>query len=284
MNYKHIKSRFIALIITFFILSCGQWDGDLFAKGKSATGKGKRTYSKILKNGTSKEKLEFAEQAYNNKSYKRVIAIYEDMLPLMRGRDGLEEILYRLAYCYYYESDYFMASHYFRSLMRQFPNGRHLEEAMYMGAYCKSMESLYFRLDQTATKDAIKHFQLFVNYYPKSARVEEANGIIDVMRAKLAHKSFEIANMYYRRELYNAAAIAYNNFLREFPESSHREEAMYKLVKSRYLYANKSVAAKQPERFAKVIESDEMFYRNYKDSKYVKELDKYKDFSYGKSR
>ncbi|MDR2556883.1 MAG: outer membrane protein assembly factor BamD [Bacteroidales bacterium] len=270
-----MRSSFIAFICVFVLLLGGQ---DMFAAKKSSPDK-KKTYSKILKNGTSKEKLEYADLAYNNKNYKKVIAIYEDMLPLLRGRDGLEDILYRLAYCYYYEGDYFMSSHYFRSVTRQFPNSRYLEEAMYMGAYCKSMESLYFRLDQTATKDAIKQLQLFVNYYPKSARVEEANGIIDRMRAKLARKSFEIANMYYRRELYNAAAIAYSNFLNEFPESLYREEAMYKLVKSRYLYADKSVAAKQPERFAKVIESYEMFYRNYGDSKYIKELNKYNDLS-----
>ncbi|MDR1973618.1 MAG: outer membrane protein assembly factor BamD [Bacteroidales bacterium] len=248
-------------------------------KSSTSDKSAKKSYNKVLKNGTSKEKLEFAEQAYNSKSYKKAIAIYEDMLPFLRGREGLEEVLYRLAYGYYYESDYFMGSHYFRLLTRQFPNGSYLEEAMYMAAYCKSMESLYFRLDQTATKDAIKQLQLFVNYYPKSQRVAEANGIIDKMRAKLARKSFEIANMYYRRDLYNAAAIAYNNFLREYPESSYREEAMYKLVKSRYLYADKSIAAKQPERYAKVIESYEMFYRNFQASKYMKELNRYKEVS-----
>ncbi|MDR0763687.1 MAG: outer membrane protein assembly factor BamD [Bacteroidales bacterium] len=275
-----MRSSFIAFICVFTLLFCGQ---DSFAAKKSSTNK-KKTYSKILKEGTSKEKLDYAEQAYNSKSYKKVIAIYEDMLPLLRGRDGFEDVLYRLAYCYYYEGDYFMSSHYFRSLTRQFPNGSYLEEAMYMGAYCKSMESLYFRLDQTATKDAIRQLQLFVNYYPKSARVIEANGIIDKMRAKLARKSFEIANMYYRRDLYNAAAIAYGIFLREYPESLYREEAMYKLVKSRYLYADKSVAARQPERFAKMIESYEMFYRNYRDSKYMKEINKYKDVAQSRGK
>jgi outer membrane protein assembly factor BamD len=251
--------------------------------GKSTKNK-KKSYNKILKNGTSQEKLDYAEQAYNIKNYKRAIAIYEEMLPLLRGRDGLEEVLYRLAYGYYYEGDYFMSGHYFRSLTRQFPNGSNLEEAMYMGAYCKSMESLYYKLDPSPTKDAIKQFQLFINYYPQSSRVAEANKIMGDMRAKLARKSYEIANMYYRRELYNSAAIAYSNFLREYPESIYREEAMYKLVVSRYIYADKSIRARQPERFTKVLESYEMFYRNYKDSKYIKELNKYKEISHEKSK
>jgi outer membrane protein assembly factor BamD len=251
--------------------------------GKSSKNK-KKSYNKILKNGTSQEKFDYANEAYKNKNYKRAITIYEEMLPLLRGRDGLDDVLYRLAYGYYYEGDYFMAGHYFRSLMRQFPNGSNLEEAMYMGAYCKSIESLFYKLDQTPTKDAIKQFQLFINYYPQSPRVAEANKIMGDMRAKLARKSYEIANMYYRRELYNSASIAYSNFLREYPESIYREEAMYRLVISRYLYADKSISARQPERFAKVLDSYEMFYRNYQDSKYIKELNKYKEISHEKSK
>ncbi len=234
-----------------------------------------KEYNQISKKGTVEEKYNFALKAYDKQDYRKSSSIFEELLPLFRGKDALDGLLYNLAYSYFYDKDYFMAAYYFRTLARQFPNGQRVEEATYMSAYCKSLESPDFRLDQSATKEAIKQLQLYINYYPESRRVEEASRLIVEMRAKLALKAFNIAGMYYRRGLYNAAAITFNNFLRDYPESPDREQAMFLMLKSRFLYAKNSFKHLQPERYRKVLDIYDMFLRNYAGSRYREDADKF---------
>lgn len=233
-----------------------------------------KEYNRVSKNGTIEDKYNFALKAYDKQDYKKSSAVFEELLPLFRGKDALEGLLYNLAYSYFYDKDYYMAAYYFLTLSRQFPNGSKVEEATYMSAYCKTLESPDFRLDQSATKEAIKQLQLYINYYPDSPRVEEASRLIVEMRKKLALKAFNIAGMYYRRNLYNAAAICYNNFLRDFPESPDREQAMFLMLKCRYLYAKNSFKHLQPERYRKVVDIYDLFLRSYADSRYRDDADK----------
>lgn len=234
-----------------------------------------KEYNTVSKQGTIEEKYEFAVKAYEKQDYKKSVALFEELLPLFRGKDVLESLLYNLAYSYFYDKDYFMAAYYFRTLARQFPEGEHTEEVTYMSAYCKTLESPDYKLDQTATYEAIKQMQLYINYYPDGLHTDEAGRLIVEMRAKLATKAFHVAGMYYRRSLYNAAAISYNNFLKDYPESPDREQAMFLLLKSRYLYAKNSVRRLQSERFRKVVDTYDLFLRSYSSSRYKDEADKY---------
>lgn len=233
-----------------------------------------KEYNMVLKQGTVEQKYDFAVKAYDKQDYKKAVNLFEELLPLFRGKDAIEGLLYNLAYSYFYDKDYYMASHYFRSLARQFPNGDHVEQATYMSAYCKTLESPDYRLDQTATQEAIKQLQLYINYYPDSRRADEASRLIVEMRQKLATKAFNIAKMYYRRNLYNAAGICYRNFLKDYPESPDRAEAMYLMIRSHYLYAKNSVAAMQAERYRKVLDDYELFMRVYADSQYREDVEK----------
>lgn len=233
-----------------------------------------KEYNQVLKQGGVEDKYNFAVKAYDKQDYKKAVTLFEELLPLFRGKDALEGLLYNLAYSYFYDKDYFMASYYFRLLARQFPNGNKIEEVTYMSAYCKTLESPDFHLDQSATEEAIKQLQLFINYYPDSRRTEEASRLIVEMRQKLATKAFHIAGMYYRRGLYNASAISYNNFLKDFPESPDREQAMFLMLKSRYLYAKNSVRTEQSERYRKVVDAYELFLRTYSQSRYRQDVEK----------
>lgn len=262
-----VKFRHI-LLISLMILFCG------CAYQKE--------YNAVSKRGTPAEKYDFAVRAYDKGDYKKAITVMEELMPSYRGKDNFESLIYHLAYAYFYERDYYMAAYYFRMVGRMFPSSAVIEETAYMSAYCKFLESPYYKLDQSATTEAIKQLQLFINYYPNSPKVDEAARLITEMRHKLALKAYEVANMYYRRSLYNAAAIAYYNFLRDYPESVYREEAAFKMLRSRFLYAENSIKEKQNERYAKVGDAYEMFLRSFADSKYRKEADRYYSISQSK--
>ncbi|MCL2413096.1 MAG: outer membrane protein assembly factor BamD, partial [Bacteroidales bacterium] len=145
----------------------------------------------------------------------------------------------------------------------------------FMAAYSMMMDVPYFRLDQTNAHNAIRQFQLFINYFSDSPRVPEANEHIDMLRLQLARKAFALANNYYRRSLYLAASISFRNVMRDFPETRFREEAMYMMVKSLFYYADNSIRARQHERFTNTLEAHQNFERTFPESRFLNRLQPY---------
>jgi outer membrane protein assembly factor BamD len=140
-----------------------------------------------------------------------------------------------------------------------------------MSAYCKYLDSPTYTLDQTSTHEALKELQIFINFYPKSDRVAEANKLIDALRLKLIEKAYEIAKLYYKTESYNAAQIAFTNILKDFPETSYREEIMFNIVKSSYYYAKNSIDSKKQERYKTVIDAYNSLINTFPDTKFKKD-------------
>ena len=50
---------------------------------------------------------------------------------------------------------------------------------------------------EAETNKAIQEFQLFINLYPNSGRVDEVTHLMDEMRDKLVYKSYLNAKLYY---------------------------------------------------------------------------------------
>ena len=124
-------------------------------------------------------------------------------------------------------------------------------------------------LEQSYTQQCMEAIQLFVNTYPESKYVADANKMFDASRQKLEEKAFYSANLYYRMEKYNAAASAFDNMQRDYPESKDVELAMFMELKSDYLYALNSIPGKQPERYQKAISAYQTFTARYNKSKYI---------------
>jgi outer membrane protein assembly factor BamD len=137
------------------------------------------------------------------------------------------------------------------------------------------LQSPKARLDQQVTQDAIDALQLYINLYPFSDRVDEANRLMDELVDKLVYKSYLSAKLYYDFENYKAAVIALNNSLEKNPESKYREELKYMLLKSKYLLATNSVSDKQEERYSNALDEYFSFVDEYPDSDYKKEIEKY---------
>src|SRR5699024_6854097 len=114
-------------------------------------------------------------------------------------------------------------------------------------------------LDQTYTERSIDAFQLFVNTFPNSDRVEQSNTLIDDMRQKLEKKRLEEAKLYINLHQYEAAAQVLENLLKDFPETDRAEEVRFLIVRSAYELAINSVYEKQRERFEKTNSLAEAF-------------------------
>jgi len=229
---------------------------------------------KLLKSTDNELKYESAIAYFNKKDYYRALQLFDQLSAIYRGTTRGERINYYQAYCYYEQSDYVLAGYYFQRFAKNYPNSKDAEEAFYMSALCKYKLSPRYSLDQTNTYEAITEFQTFLNRYPNTARKNECNKYIDVLRAKLAKKDFEIAKLYFKMDEFEAAVVCFKNIIKDYPNSTYVEEASYYIVRSYYRFAMNSVQDKKMERFQKAFDSYNDFISYFADSQYRKEIDK----------
>jgi outer membrane protein assembly factor BamD len=232
-------------------------------------------YRHVQKSRDTDFKYDFAMRMFEEGRYARALQVFEEIQPFMRGRENFPNMTFVMAQAYYRSRDYFMAGTVFQNYARLFPNSERAEEAFFMGAYCMMLDVPYYKLDQASAHNAIRQFQLFINYYSTSPKVQEANQHIDALRLQLARKAFALANNYYRRSLYLSASISFKNVMKDFPETAFREQAMYMNVKSLYYYAHHSIRNRQVERFTNTLEAFEQLERSYPESLYISQLQNY---------
>lgn len=234
-------------------------------------------YQKLLKSDDHELKFTKAVEYYESGSYGKAITLLTDVLPIYRGTTKAEDVNYYYAMAHYEQGDYIMASHYFQSFVNAFPNSSHAEEFLFLSAYCQYLESPRPSLDQSTTRNAIKELQGFINRYPYSEKVEEANQLIDELRFKLESKRFENAMLYFKINDFTAAVATFENLIKDFPDTEYREEALFYIVLSHYEYASRSIEIRQPERFQEVILAYRQLERQFPESAYLARAERMRD-------
>lgn len=244
-------------------------------------------YNKMLKGTDNEAKYAAALDYYEKKNYDRALQLFDVMQSYYRNKPEGENIAYLTAECYFNKKDYYIASSYYKRFVTRYPMSRRAEEALYKSAICYYRLSPKMTLDQDDTYTAINEFQAFINAFPNSPKVEDANGKIDTLRTKLADKEFEICNLYFKMEEYQAAITSYEAYLKDYPNTQYRELILNNMVINYYRYAENSVRAKQRERYELAIEKYNTLCYVFPESQYIamleptvkkirEKLDKYK--------
>ncbi len=233
----------------------------------------KSQFERIRTSGDPQLLYKAGMQYYEEEEYQKAQTLFELIISSYRGRKEAEDLFFKYAYTYYHLESYILASYYFKNFSQTYTTSDKREEADFMMAYCNYKLSPVFRLDQSYTIQAIEEFQLFVNTYPNSERVEECNRLIDELRAKLEKKAFTESRLYFDLRQYQAAMHTFENLLRDFPETSRAEEVRYFIVRSSYLLAENSVLSKQGERYRRTIQLAEEFLEKYGNSDYRPEVE-----------
>ncbi len=232
-------------------------------------------YQKIVKSTDYEYKLKKAREYYDNGDFTKSTQLYSELVNIYRGTNRADQVYYYLAKSNFGQHDYLMAGHYFRQLVKEYTRSTFAEESQYMIAYCYYLDSPTPRLDQKTTQDAIDAFQLFINIFPSSNKVAEANKLIDEMREKLVLKSYLNGKLYYDLGDYRASVISLSNSLKEYPDSKYREELMFYLLKSKYLLGENSIEEKKRDRLNAELDEYYSFVDEFPNSKYRKEADRF---------
>ncbi|HTJ13809.1 MAG TPA: outer membrane protein assembly factor BamD [Dinghuibacter sp.] len=209
-------------------------------------------FSRVQKSNDYSYKLRMAEQYFVKKKYNFAQQLFEELLPIYKGTEEAENMLYKYAYCAYYLEDYLSAEGIFKQFIESYPKSEMVEEVDFMRAYCYYKQSPKVELDQSNTEKAMGAMQAFINMHPTSPRVKEAGNIIDICRQKLEDKEEQAAQLYFNIGYFRAAAITFAQVLEDYPDSKKGDFYKLMVVRSDYEFAKISVEWKQKERYETV--------------------------------
>jgi outer membrane protein assembly factor BamD len=228
-------------------------------------------YQKLLKSNDRVMKYEKAMQYFEEEEWNRSKTLIEDIIPVYKGTDKGEELLFKFAYCHYRMRDYILAGYYFRKFTETYGNSKLVEEAAFRSAECYYLDSPRSSLDQSSTKTALLELELFMVKYQRSAYVTQSQELKNELTNKLAEKQYNNAMHFLHLEYYNSALTALNNCLSSYPYSKFREEILFYLLKSNFEYARNSVQEKQKARFSDAISAYYKYNDEFSEGKFARE-------------
>lgn len=219
--------------------------------------------------------LQTANEFYDEGKWANALELYSKIAVAFAGTDQGADVAYKQADANFKDRNYRLAAHQFKTFHLSYPTDPRAEEAAFRSAFSFYTDSPDYNLDQTSTYKAIEELQSFINMYPNSSHVAEANQYIDELRVKLEKKAFEIAKIYYKTLKYKAAGIAFDNMLDDYPDTKYREEAMIYSLRSKYeLAVNFSRFETKELRLQNAMTQYRLFTKAYPNSKWKAEAEK----------
>ncbi|WP_440998882.1 outer membrane protein assembly factor BamD [Fodinibius sp. SL11] len=216
---------------------------------------------------------------YEKEDYTEASEAFETVVQIARGTEYGQEAQFYLAESYYNDERYLLAASEYERFISLFPRVERRQEAQFKEAYCYYKLSPRYKLDQKYTRNAIEKFQLYNSRFPNSEKADEVGKYISEMRTKLAKKLYHSADLYLRTDRYEAAIIYYDLTIDKYPETEWAQRALVDEIETYNIYAERSVASKQRERYQKAIEAYEKFIQLFPNGKFRQQAEELVDES-----
>ena len=251
-----VYKSFYLIILAVLVISCGE-------------------FRKLQKSDDWKAKYEGAMAYYEEGDYYRAIALFEEILPVTRGKAEGEQAQFYYAYAHYNDNQFILSAHYFKTFYETYSRSPLANEAQFMYAYSLYQSSPIYSLDQTSTKEAIGAFQVFINRNRDSKYLTEANQILNELQIKLETKAYNGAKLYHKIGVLQSAITAFDNFAINYPDSRFNDELQYLKIESTFQMADLSIPSKKKERFRNVVDLYEEYVDDYPESSWIPDAGKY---------
>lgn len=236
-------------------------------------------YNKLLKSTDYEYKYEAAKSYFAKGQYNRAATLLNELIAILKGTDKAEESLYMLGMCYYNEQDYQTAAQTFIQYYQVYPRGTYTELSRFHAGKALFLDTPEPRLDQSSTYKAIDELQMFMEYYPQSAKHQEAQQMIFELQDKLVMKEYLSAKLYYNLgnymgNNYQSCVITAQNALKDYPYTNLREDLSILILRAKYELAVYSVEERKQERNREAVDEYYAFKNEFPESKYLKEAER----------
>ncbi|KQB41828.1 putative lipoprotein [Flavobacterium daejeonense] len=251
---KKMKKIVSLLLLVVFFSSCNE-------------------YQKALKSEDVSVKYKMADTLYAQAKYSKALRLFEQIAPEFRGKPQAEKMFYMYAQSYYKTKQYYLAAYQFESFASGYPKSVKIEEASFLGAKSYAVLSPVYSLDQADTYKAIEKMQAFIDRFPNSQYLTEANGLTKLLSEKIEKKVYENAKGYNTISDYKSALVAFDNFIIDYPGTKFKEDALFYKLDSAYKLGINSVPEKMQERLNVAKTSYQNLIKFKADTKYKEQAD-----------
>lgn len=131
----------------------------------------------------------------------------------------------------------------YQNVIEKFPNDPVAADAQYQIGYIYSQASRNGTYDPNATNKAKTGFEDFLYRHPNSEKSAQARENLKTIEHQQTSNAFDIARFYDKQKKYRAAAIYYNDVIRQQPDSKEGDHAKKRISELRAKYGD---AALQP--------------------------------------
>ncbi|MDH4063958.1 MAG: outer membrane protein assembly factor BamD [Acidobacteriota bacterium] len=150
-----------------------------------------------------------------------------------------------------------LAANEFREFQTFYPTHPRADYAQLQLARSYTAQMLAPERDQSATRDAVKEIETFLQRYPNSTLMPEARAIEREARDRLSQAGYRIGFFYYRARWYPGAIDRFREVLTSDPGFSNRDAVYFHLAESLYRTDKKAEALPYYERLLREFEQSE---------------------------
>jgi outer membrane protein assembly factor BamD len=131
----------------------------------------------------------------------------------------------------------------YQAVVEKFPNDPIAVDAQYQIGYIWSQASAGGTYDPATATHAKVGFEDFLARYPNSEKAAQARENLKRMERKQTSTAYDIAKFYDKQKYYRAAAIYYNEVIRQQPSSPEAERAKKRVSELRAKYGDAKLQA-----------------------------------------
>ena len=198
-------------------------------------------------------RLEKAMGYFDKGKYPRAKDEFDYIIMADPGSKISNESQYYMAESMFQIEEYDEASIAFDRYVRFSPHYLKIEKARYRICECAINLSNSYQREQSQTHRALEQLQMFIEDFPASDLIDDAENAMLALRLKLAQKDYEVGRMYLKLEEYDSALIYFRSVLNHYYDTSFSDDARVGIIFTHILNDNregaKSYFKSQKERF-----------------------------------
>ena len=198
-------------------------------------------------------RFEKAMGYFDKGKYSRAKDEFDYIIMADPGSKIANESQYYMAESMFQIEEYNEASIAFDRYVRFSPDYTKIEKSRYRICECAINLSNSYQREQSQTHRALEQLQMFIEDFPASDLIDDAEDEMLVLRLKLAQKDYEVGRMYLKLEEYDSALIYFRSVLNHYYDTSFSDDARIGIIFTHILNNNrdgaKSYFKSQKERF-----------------------------------
>ena len=165
-----------------------------------------------------------------------------------------------------------LAANEFREFLTFYPTHARADYAQLQLARSYTNQMLAPERDQSATRDAIKEIEIFLQRFPNSKLMPDARKMEREARDRLSEANYRVGFFYYRIKWYTGAIDRFKDVLNTDPGYSNRDALYYYLAESLYLQSKQMSESK--EKLAEALPYYERLVKEFEKSEYLEAAQK----------